>query len=140
RAAGIAADAKTAECCAVKAAILGENLRPACDQAGHDERLIIRLAATVDEEALAHFSRRSLSQRIRQRDSILRQELRRNATRLLRLPLNSGDHPLVGVAKIDIEELGQEVDVPAALAVVEIDALGMIEFQDGVFALLDRPR
>src|SRR5262249_27068129 len=139
RAALIAAHAEAAVGRAVKAPILGEDLRPARNEASEDKRLVVGLAAAVDEEALVQVARRSLRHRFGQRYPLLRQHLRRHAACPLSLPLNCLDHSPVAVAEIAIEKLRQEIEIAPALTVVEVNAFAVGEFENGIFTLLNGP-
>src|SRR4051812_34057780 len=94
RAARVAGRAQASERRAVKAAVLRENLRPTRDQPGHDERLVVRLAAAVDEETAIQVARRPLCQGLGKSRPLRRQHLRRDTAGLRRLLLDRGDDAL----------------------------------------------
>jgi len=78
-------------------------------------------------------------QRLRQGGPLRRQELRRDTAGTFRLPLDRLDYPAVAVAEVRLKKLRQEIEIAATMPVVEVDAVAVVEFQHGVFALLDRP-
>src|SRR5262249_44119677 len=76
---------------------------------------------------------------LRQGDALRRQELRADAAGLLRLLLNRLDDSSVAVAEVAVEHLREEVEVALPLPVEEVDALAVVELQDGVLTLLNGP-
>src|SRR5262249_53634154 len=139
RAPRVAADAQAAQRRAVVAAILGEDLGPAGEQPGQDERLVVRLAAAVDEQRAPQVARRPAGQRLRQGGPPLAQHLRRDAAGALRLAPDGVDDAAVAVAEVAVEQLREEVEVTPPRAVEEVDALAAVELQDRVLALLHGP-
>src|SRR5262249_2852959 len=138
-AAWITADAKAAEGGAVIAAVLGEDFGPARNHSGHDKRLVCRLAARVDEEALVEIAGRPLRQSIGESDPFGGQYLGRDAAGFLRLLLDRFNHAAVAVAQVAVKKLRQEIEVTPPLAIVEVNALAALKLQNWVFALLDGP-
>jgi len=140
RAARVAGDPKGAVGRAVVATVLGKNLGPAGQHAGEDEGLVISLAAAVDEEAAVQVAGGAPGQFRRQGRPVLRHHLRRDTAGPLCLARDRLDDPAVTVAEGAVKHLRDEVEVAPALPVEEVHSLGMVEFQHGVFPLLDRPR
>src|SRR5262249_16571510 len=113
---------------------------PAGNHACQDERLIVGLAAAVDEKALGQITRRDAGERIGEGDALGGQKLRRDAARLVRLTPDRIDHGAIAVAQIAVEELREKIKITAGLAVVEIDAFATLELRQFVLALLHGPR
>ena len=73
---GQAAHSQGAVSRAVVAAVLCEDLRPAGQQASQDERLVVGLAAAVDEEAAVQVAWRPLGQLLGEGDALFRRHRR----------------------------------------------------------------
>src|SRR5262249_45768741 len=93
----------------------------------------------VYEEAFVQIARCPLGQRTRESCTFLRQNLRRHAAIAAGLLLDRLDDAAVAVAPISIEKLCQEIKIIPSMIIIEVDAFGMIEFEDGVFTILHSP-
>src|SRR5262249_57598489 len=101
----VAGDPEGAVGGAVVAAVLGEDLGPAGQHAGEDERLVVGLAAAVDEEAAVQVARGAPGQLRRQGRPLRRQHLRRDAAGPFRLARDGLNDAAVAVAEGAVEDL-----------------------------------
>ena len=97
------------------------------------------LAAAVDEHAFVEVARNQAGQFLGQQRSLGGQKLRGDTASLLGLTSDGLDDPAVSVPEVAVEQLGEEIQVAPALAVMKVDALGPGKLHHRVLALLDGP-
>src|SRR5262249_59499440 len=112
---------------------------PAGNHACQDERLIVGLAAAVDEKALGQITRRDAGERIGEGDALGGQKLRRDAARLVRLTPDRIDHGAIAVAQIAVEELREKIQITAGPSGVEKKALPTPQLRPFLLPPLPRP-
>src|SRR5262249_32717218 len=115
--------------CAMIAAVLRENFRPARHHPRENEGKIVGFAAAVDEQALVKIPGGTLRESLRQSDPLLGDELRRDAASSFGLFLDSLNDAPVSVAEVTVEELRQEIQVSPALAVVKVYPFPTVELR-----------
>ena len=119
-------------------AIAGEDLVAPGEVAGQLERVLDRLRAAQREEHLVEVAGQDLGELRAQAGAGLRHERRLDVLELFCLRRDRIDDPPIAVADVDRHQLAVEVEDPAALGRVEVDAFGPID-RDGIDGALDRP-
>jgi len=112
---------------------------PAGGRAGELDRVLDRLGAAEGEEDLVHVAGQDLGQLGSQPGADLGGERGLDVLQLGSLRRDGVDHPAVAVADVDRHQLAVEIEDPAALGRVQVDALGVVD-RDRVDGALDGPR
>ena len=138
-AARIAGQRHRAERGAVVGAVAGQDLVLAAHVAGELDGVLDRLGATEREEHLVHVARQDLGELGPELGPDLGREGRLHVLQLGRLGGDGVDDALVAVADVDRHQLAVEVEDPAALGRVEVDAFRPVD-GDRVQGALHGPR
>ncbi len=122
----------------VVAAVAGQDLRPAGEVAGELDGVLDRLRAAEREEDLVQVAGQDLRQLRAEAGPDLGHEGRLDVLELRRLGADGVDDAAVAVADVDRHELAVEVEDPAPLGRVQVDALRAVD-RHGVHGALDGP-